>query len=303
MNMLRDRMNMLNERLARLLRGRINALRGLSGTTFLGVTILAVAALSVVVLVLWGATAPAATVARSAVPISMTRLVADAKAGQLANAVVDEASLVVQATYGPSAHPASARTGPATDGGTLSPGAVAHASVLRVYLPKVVDALMAAGVAVRPGTITGGAIVAPGQATPAAAVNAGAVGKSPAATTAFASAATEWPFRWALGIGLLGLIAGSLVIAFGSLWRKHHSQAGEPNESMGGVSTTTGGSGSRRLGHKKAPAVEPATVPETRFSDVAGCDEAKAELLELVMFLKEPERFTRTGATHPRELC
>jgi cell division protease FtsH len=109
------------------------------------------------------------------------------------------------------------------------------------------------------------------------------------------------PFLWALGIGLLGLLAGSLVIALGSYWRRQHARAGEPNESTKGVSAlTTGGSGSRRLGHKKALAVEPATVPETRFSDVAGCDEAKAELLELVMFLKEPERFTRTGATAPK---
>ena len=100
------RMNVLRERLA----------------------ILAVAAISVAVLALLGATGPdatVATVARSAVPISMTRLVADAKAGQLANAVVDEASLVVQATYGPGAPLASAPAGPATDGGTLSLGAVA----------------------------------------------------------------------------------------------------------------------------------------------------------------------------------
>src|SRR6185436_15669465 len=165
---------------------------------------------------------------------------------------------------------------------------------------KVLDTLIAAGVPVHPGTITGAAIVPPTLAPPAAAANTGAVGKTPAATTAFASA-TEGPFRWALGIGLLGLLVGSLVIVLGSLWRKHHSPAGEPNERTGGVSAmTTGGPGSRRLGHKKAPTVEPATVPETRFSDVAGCDEAKAELLELVMFLKEPERFTRTGATAPK---
>ena len=292
---------MLNERWAGLLRARIAALRGLSGTTFLGVTIFAVAAISVAVLALLGTTAPAATVARSAVPISMTRLVADAKAGQLVNTVVDEASLVVQATYGPGVPPPSAAASRATDGGTLSPGAVANANVLSVYLPKVVDTLIAAGVPVHAGTITGAAIVTPSQATPAAAANAGAAGKTPAATTSIASAATGGSFPWALGVGLLGLLAGSLVIALGSLWRKHHSQAGEPSERMGDVSSmTTGGSGSRLRGHKKAPAVEPATVPETRFSDVAGCDEAKAELLELVMFLKEPERFTRTGATAPK---
>lgn len=101
----------------------------------------------------------------------MTRLVADAKAGQLANAVVDEANLVVQATYGPGVRSDS---GPATDGGTLKSGAVADASVLGVYLPKIVDTLIAAGVPVHPDT----------------AANASAAGNTQAATTASASAAT-----------------------------------------------------------------------------------------------------------------
>jgi cell division protease FtsH len=289
-------MNTFRERLARLLQGRITALRGLSGTTFAGLTILAVAAISVAVLVLMGVTAPTTAGTRSTVPISMTRLVTDAKAGLLENAVVDETRLVVRATYGRGAPPSSAPARPATDGGALSQGAVADAKVLKVYLPKVVDTLIAAGVPVHPGPVTGAARV---DAAPSGAADKGSAGN--AATAASAAAAVEGPFLWALGIGLLGLLAGSLVIALGSRWRRHHSHAGEPNETTQGVSAlTTGGSGSRRLGHKKALTVEPATVPETRFSDVAGCDEAKAELLELVMFLKEPERFTRTGATAPK---
>lgn len=36
------------------------------------------------------------------------------------------------------------------------------------------------------------------------------------------------------------------------------------------------------------------------FEDVAGCDEAKDELVEIVHFLKEPERFTRLGGKVPK---
>ena len=41
-------------------------------------------------------------------------------------------------------------------------------------------------------------------------------------------------------------------------------------------------------------------IPDTRFSDVAGVDEAVEEMRELVQFLKEPERFEKTGAKPPR---
>src|SRR5690606_9327691 len=36
------------------------------------------------------------------------------------------------------------------------------------------------------------------------------------------------------------------------------------------------------------------------FDDVAGCDEAKAELREIVEFLRNPERFTSLGARIPK---
>ncbi len=39
---------------------------------------------------------------------------------------------------------------------------------------------------------------------------------------------------------------------------------------------------------------------KVRFSDVAGCDEEKAEMEELVQYLKEPEKFAKFGAKLPK---
>ena len=44
----------------------------------------------------------------------------------------------------------------------------------------------------------------------------------------------------------------------------------------------------------------PAEVPPTRFTDVAGADEAVAELAEIVDFLYQPDRFVSAGAKMPR---
>ena len=41
-------------------------------------------------------------------------------------------------------------------------------------------------------------------------------------------------------------------------------------------------------------------VPQVTFADVAGADEAVAQLQEMVQFLREPERFEALGATRPR---
>ena len=48
---------------------------------------------------------------------------------------------------------------------------------------------------------------------------------------------------------------------------------------------------------KKPSKVE---VMETKFEDVAGCDEVKAELLEVVDFLKNPKKYEASGAKLPK---
>lgn len=58
-----------------------------------------------------------------------------------------------------------------------------------------------------------------------------------------------------------------------------------------------GGLGSLGLNKTKSAPVE---VPTTKFSDVAGIDEALEDLQEVVDFLHNPERYTKTGAKRPR---
>ncbi|MCC5611539.1 ATP-dependent zinc metalloprotease FtsH [Nostoc sp. CHAB 5834] len=61
--------------------------------------------------------------------------------------------------------------------------------------------------------------------------------------------------------------------------------------------------GSGRTGvfalNKSKPKVFTAASANVRFSDVAGCDEAKEDIFELVEFLKNPEKFRRLGGSIP----
>lgn len=67
---------------------------------------------------------------------------------------------------------------------------------------------------------------------------------------------------------------------------------------QGGV----GGGGGRNpmsFGKSKAKMLGEDDIKVT-FNDVAGCEEAKHEVVEIVDFLKEPSKFTKLGATIPR---
>ncbi len=59
-----------------------------------------------------------------------------------------------------------------------------------------------------------------------------------------------------------------------------------------------------RAGLQRLPLLSPRTNaparPDVSFADVAGADEAKGELVEVVQFLKEPARFAAMGAAIPR---
>ena len=93
------------------------------------------------------------------------------------------------------------------------------------------------------------------------------------------------PFVFAL---LPILIIGAVMT---TLMLRRRKRAAGPN--MGGEFTPTG---APPAGAKKGQAVPDAAPPETRFTDVAGCDEVVDELAELVLFLRESERFAAVGA-------
>jgi cell division protease FtsH len=62
---------------------------------------------------------------------------------------------------------------------------------------------------------------------------------------------------------------------------------------------TSGGGGAGAFGRSRAKRYEP-NSSQTTFAEVAGIDEAKAELTEIVDFLRSPERYNRLGGRIPR---
>ncbi|MCR4554989.1 MAG: ATP-dependent zinc metalloprotease FtsH [Succinivibrionaceae bacterium] len=60
-----------------------------------------------------------------------------------------------------------------------------------------------------------------------------------------------------------------------------------------------GGSKAISFGKSKARMLTPDQI-KTTFADVAGCDEAKAEVAEVVDFLKEPEKYHKLGGKIPK---
>lgn len=60
-----------------------------------------------------------------------------------------------------------------------------------------------------------------------------------------------------------------------------------------------GGNRAFQFGRSKAKLISPDT-PKVTFADVAGADEAKEELYEIIEFLKDPARFSRLGGRLPK---
>jgi cell division protease FtsH len=77
------------------------------------------------------------------------------------------------------------------------------------------------------------------------------------------------------------------LLIIGWLWVRMSRGAGG---ALGGVAS---------VGKARAKVFD-AERPDTKFDDVAGYEGAKAEIAEVVDFLREPERYRRAGATAPR---
>lgn len=84
----------------------------------------------------------------------------------------------------------------------------------------------------------------------------------------------------------------NLIIPFGFIFLMYFFIFRKMGGGIGGMGSILGGGG-------RSKAVDEGKV-KTRFADVAGVDEAKEELMELVDFLKQPKKYTDIGGKIPK---
>jgi cell division protease FtsH len=95
----------------------------------------------------------------------------------------------------------------------------------------------------------------------------------------------ESPSPWLGYINLIGIFLPAILI-LGFIYFMFRSAQGSNNQAMS-------------FGKSKARMIT-GDHPTVTFDDVAGCEEAKEELQEIVEFLKEPEKFVSFGARIPK---
>lgn len=100
------------------------------------------------------------------------------------------------------------------------------------------------------------------------------------------------PERQGLGSQLL-IAAFPILLIIGLFWLFMRNMGG------GGAGMGGGRGGPMSFGKSKARMLTEDQIKVT-FADVAGCEESKQEVVEIVDFLKDPEKFTKLGAKIPR---
>lgn len=83
-------------------------------------------------------------------------------------------------------------------------------------------------------------------------------------------------------------ILSALVFVGGIFWLNRRTGSQGPNAEI------------FKYGKSKARKFNKLTDIKVNFNDVAGCDEAKVEIMEFVSFLKQPSRYEKMGAKIPR---
>jgi cell division protease FtsH len=105
-------------------------------------------------------------------------------------------------------------------------------------------------------------------------------GTAPSTTSVFSVIMSILPFLLIIGI-------------FIWLGRRARAQLGAGGSGGGGLGGIMG------IGRSKAKVYDE-EKPSTRFADIAGYEGSKAEVMEVVDFLKKPERYARAGAVGPK---
>lgn len=90
------------------------------------------------------------------------------------------------------------------------------------------------------------------------------------------------------------LFGPALLIILFYVWMYRRAKQGGGGSAMGGLGGFMG------IGRSKARRFDTSTDKKVTFEDVAGIDEARNELVEVVDFLKNPKKYTRLGGTAPK---